>query len=84
MARSWTDMDRTKKAGIVAVMIFLAGGLTAAPHTGATTVNVDCSAGGAVGPILSSLRPGDVVLVQGTCQENVLLPPELQLSLIHI
>ena len=53
-------------------------GLSAAPPIGAATVNVDCSAGGAVGPILSGLKPGDVVLVQGTCQENIVIQPELQ------
>jgi len=53
-------------------------GLTAAPHVGAATVNVDCSTGGAVGPILNGLKSGDVVLVQGTCQENILIPAQLQ------
>jgi parallel beta-helix repeat protein len=31
-----------------------------------------------VAPILSSLKPGDVVLVHGTCRENVLIQAELQ------
>ena len=53
-------------------------GLTAAPAIGAATVNVDCNTGGAVGRILSGLTTGDVVLVQGTCQENILLQAQLQ------
>jgi parallel beta-helix repeat protein len=52
--------------------------LTNSPQVGAATVNVDCNAGNAVGAILSGLKSKDVVLVQGTCQENVLLPPDLQ------
>ena len=58
------------------VLLFLV--LTAAPKIGATTIKVDCNKGGAVGPILSRLKPGDVVLVQGTCQENILIQAELQ------
>lgn len=71
-------MEGTKKVGIVTFIVLLALGLTAAPQIGAATVNVDCNMGGAVGPILSSLKPGDVVLVHGTCQENILIQAELQ------
>ncbi len=59
------------------ILLFLVLGLTAAPHIGAATVNVDCNAGGAVGPILNGLKTGDVVLVQGTCQENILIQAQL-------
>jgi len=71
-------MDGTKKTGMVTLIVLLLPGLAAAPKIGATTVNVDCNKGGAVGPILSRLKPGDVVLVYGTCQENILIQPELQ------
>ena len=71
-------MDGTKKTGMMTLIVLLLLGLTAAPKIGATTVNVDCNKGGAVGPILSRLKPGDVVLVHGTCQENILIQPELQ------
>jgi parallel beta-helix repeat protein len=64
------------KAGIMTFIVLLFLGLT--PKIAATTVNVDCNKGGAVGPILSKLKPGDVVLVHGTCQENILIQPELQ------
>ena len=39
----------------------------------AATVTVDCNTGGAIGPALGKLKPGDVLLVQGTCRENVLI-----------
>ena len=70
-------MERTSKSKIVAFIPLLFLGLTAAPTVVATTVNVDCNRGGAVGPILSKLTAGDVVLVSGTCQENILIQPEL-------
>lgn len=64
-------------------LLFVVLGLAAAPgkcssHIGAATVNVDCNAGGAVGPILTGLKIGDVVFVQGTCQENILIQAQLQ------
>lgn len=63
---------------IVTCIVLLAFGLTAVVQTRVASVNVDCNTGGAVGPILSSLKPGDVVLVHGTCRENVLIQAELQ------
>jgi len=66
------------KAGMVTFIVLLFLGLTTAPKISATTVNVDCNKGGAVGPVLSRLKPGDVVLVRGTCQENILIQSELQ------
>lgn len=60
------------------ILLLFVLGLTVTPHIGAATVNVDCNAGGAVGPILNRLKTGDVVLVQGTCQENILIQAQLQ------
>ena len=57
--------------------LLLALALSAAELTSATTANVDCNAGGAIGPALGKLRPGDVLLVQGTCRENVLIQSEI-------
>jgi parallel beta-helix repeat protein len=71
------DMNGFNQVWLATVLVFLALGLTAAPQASAATVDVDCNAGRSVGAILSSLKSGDVVLVQGTCQENVLLPPDL-------
>jgi hypothetical protein len=58
-------------------MALLALGFTVASQLGPTTVNVDCNKGGAVGRILSRLKPGDVVFLHGTCRENVVIQPEI-------
>src|SRR6476620_9831295 len=52
--------------------------LAVAPQLRATTVNVDCNAGAAIASILGTMKPGDVVLVQGTCRENVVIQSEVQ------
>jgi parallel beta-helix repeat protein len=51
--------------------------LTAGPHLHAATLNVDCDGGAAIGSILGGVKPGDVILVQGTCRENLLIPSEV-------
>jgi len=45
------------------------------PHQG-TSTTIDCDAGGRIGPALSTLRPGDTLLVKGTCRENVSITAE--------
>jgi hypothetical protein len=50
--------------------VLLALCLTAAPHLRAATVNVDCSRGAAIGPILSGVKPGDVILVEDVAQQQ--------------
>ena len=57
--------------------ILLALALSAAAPTSAATIKVDCNTGAAVGPALAKLKPGDVLLVQGTCRENVLIHSEI-------
>jgi parallel beta-helix repeat protein len=57
--------------------VLLALALSASELTGATTVNVDCNAGQTIGSALGKLRPGDVLVVQGTCRENVLIQSEI-------
>jgi parallel beta-helix repeat protein len=52
--------------------------LTAVPDLRAATVNVDCNGGAAIGPVLGSVKPGDIILVQGTCRENLLIQSEVQ------
>ena len=64
--------------GILLFVVPVALGLNAAPRIGAATVNVDCNTGGAVGPTLNGLKNGDVLLVQGTCQENILIQAQVQ------
>jgi hypothetical protein len=57
--------------------ILLALALCAAAPAGAATITVDCTTGAAIGPALGNLKPGDVLLVQGTCRENVLIHSEI-------
>src|SRR6266568_6543945 len=71
-------MEWVNQVGMMACLVFLASGPVATRQMTPATVTVDCDKGGAVGPILSRLKPGDVVLVHGTCQENILIQPELQ------
>ena len=71
-------MRWSNRVGIVTCNVFLAFGLTAAPDMHASTVSVDCNSGDAVGPIISNLKSGDIVLIQGSCRENVLIQAELQ------
>lgn len=40
------------------------------------TIAVDCSTGDTIGSALSTARPGDTVLVSGTCRESVFIRPE--------
>ena len=51
---------------------------TATVQLRAATKNIDCTAGQSIGSVLNELKPGDVVLVQGTCRENVLIQSEVQ------
>jgi nitrous oxidase accessory protein NosD len=46
-------------------------------YLSAATVNVDCDAGAGIGASLGSVKPGDVILVQGTCRENLLIQSEV-------
>lgn len=41
-------------------------------------VSVDCDAGGGINRALNNLTPGDVVLIHGTCSENVVIESEVQ------
>lgn len=42
----------------------------------AATIKVDCDAGGTIGTALLTLKPGDTLLVKGTCRENVAITAE--------
>ena len=68
---------RAGRAGELALLLLFASGLTAVPDAGAATVVVDCNAGGAVGPMLSGLKAGDVLFVRGTCQENIVIAAQV-------
>ncbi len=43
----------------------------------AATLNVDCDAGNTIASVYATVKPGDTVLVSGTCKEQVSIPPEL-------
>ncbi|MCX7153800.1 MAG: right-handed parallel beta-helix repeat-containing protein [Proteobacteria bacterium] len=61
-----------------AAMLALAASLYfGAPPAGAATITVDCDAGNTIGGILSGVKPGDTVLVSGTCKEQVNIAPEV-------
>jgi parallel beta-helix repeat protein len=62
------------------VILLLGVGLTTGSRVAAETATVDCNTGGAVGSTLARLKPGDVLLAQGTCRENILI----QAGLNHI
>jgi len=48
------------------------------PATKSHSVNVNCATGDAINRALNNVKPGEVVLVQGTCLENVVIQPEVQ------
>jgi parallel beta-helix repeat protein len=62
--------------GLVGLLVVEAV-LWSAASTRAATINVDCRTGRGIGQALSELTPGDVVLVQGSCRENVLIHSEI-------
>jgi len=43
----------------------------------AATLNVDCDAGNTIASVYATVKPGDTVLVSGTCREQVSIPPEI-------
>jgi nitrous oxidase accessory protein NosD len=57
--------------------VLLAGLCFSALLANAATVAVDCDAGNTIMAALSSVKPGDTVLVSGTCNEQVSFAPEL-------
>src|SRR3982751_1417071 len=55
----------------------LTGLCMSALRANAATVAVDCDAGNTMTGAMSSLKPGDTMLVSGTCKEQVSVPPEM-------
>lgn len=69
-------MDKRKMSALSGSVVLLAF-LSLVVSDGATaTITIDCDAGGTIRGALSSLKPGDILLVTGTCNENVVLPAE--------
>ena len=62
---------RTGKAALLAGLCF------SALLANAATVSVDCDAGNTITAALGNVKPGDTVLVSGTCNEQVSFAPEM-------
>jgi nitrous oxidase accessory protein NosD len=65
---------------IAAIIAITSWGLIAQPRqtNGWPPVSVDCNAGGVISRALNNLKPGDLVRVQGTCLENLVIQSEVQ------
>ena len=61
----------TGKASLLAGLFF------SALSAHAATVSVDCDAGNTITAALGNVKPGDTVLVNGTCEEQVSFAPEM-------
>ena len=69
-------MDRTAIRTGTGKTALLAGLCFSALSANAATVSVDCDAGNTIRAALGGAKPGDTVLVSGTCKEQVSFPPE--------
>ena len=69
-------MDETEVRASAAAAVLLAGLFSALPAA-AATVAVDCDKGGTIQAALGNVKPGDTVLVSGTCKEQVSFNAEL-------
>lgn len=67
MGRNMTRMI----GSVLAVWLWLLPSVAAS-----ATVTVDCDTGGTIGAALGGLRPGDMLVVSGTCREHVVIPAE--------
>jgi nitrous oxidase accessory protein NosD len=60
---------------IVILLVIMGFAVTAV--AGAATLTVDCSTGEKIQDKVFAARPGDTILVSGTCKENVAIPSEV-------
>lgn len=70
-------MDKTAICIRTSRAAFLAGLCFSAMLAKAATVSVDCDAGNTITGALGSVKPGDTLLVSGTCKEQVNIAPEI-------
>jgi parallel beta-helix repeat protein len=70
-------MDQTTICIRTCTAALIAGLCFSALSAHAATVTVDCDAGNTIMGALSSVKPGDTVLVSGTCKEQVSIAPEI-------
>jgi len=67
-----TRIDAIGVSSLLAGLLWLLSGVA-----GAATITVNCDAGDKIQGKLSSAKPGDILLVSGTCNENVDIPAEV-------
>jgi parallel beta-helix repeat protein len=70
-------MDKTAICIRTGTTALVAGMCFSALLVRAATVTVDCDAGHTITGVLGSVKPGDTVLVSGTCKEQVSVAPEI-------
>jgi nitrous oxidase accessory protein NosD len=70
------DIAPATAFSVAASAVLFGFAFIAVSQVAAATVTVDCSTGGAIGPTLASLKARDVLSVQGTCRENVVIPAD--------
>src|SRR4051812_7948808 len=70
-------MDKSAIRIRTGMRVLLAGVCASALVANAATVSVDCDAGNTMTGAMSSMKPGDTMLVSGTCKEQVSVPPEM-------
>jgi parallel beta-helix repeat protein len=68
----------TKWIAMISYIALVRLGAQAAPAQESRAPTVDCNAGGSINRALNTLKPGDVLLVHGTCLENVVIQSEFQ------
>lgn len=64
-----TILINTSKAAVLAALCF--------SSANAATITVDCDAGNTITAAVAGAKPGDTVLVSGTCKEQVSIAPEV-------
>jgi len=64
-----TIVTNTTEAAVLAALCF--------SSAYAATLNVDCDAGNTIASVYATIKPGDTVLVNGLCKEQVNIPPEI-------
>src|SRR5258706_5078837 len=70
-------MDKTAIRVSTGKAAFVVGLCLSALVANAATVTVDCDAGNTIMSALGIVKPGDTVLVSGTCKEQVSIAPEI-------
>jgi parallel beta-helix repeat protein len=70
-------MDQTAICIRPASAAFVAGVCFSAVFAHAATVSVDCDAGNTIMAAVGVVKPGDTLLVSGTCKEQVNIAPEV-------